>query len=226
MSCYKAVCFDLFDTLITFNEQKYDDLHRESVSRKGLNPEKFMAAWKATGPDALNGLIMTVSERYQTVLAKMELPAEVQEIVPDLLKAEATAVRTATKPVPGVREFLIHLLRRKKRLGLISNASCIGPLILQQLNWQHYFDEQVFSFAEKLWKPDPEIYLLACDRLGFPPQYVAFVSDGDGGELTGAADAHLDTIRFDPWNRYPDQPLPPGCFDCKNLTDLQMRLMI
>ncbi|HPQ39021.1 MAG TPA: HAD hydrolase-like protein [bacterium] len=226
MSCYQAICFDLFDTIIQFDEGKYTDVRRDGILKTGWDPNAFSEAWNATHQAALEGVFLTLDERYRAVLDRMKNREGEREILPQVMKLELAAIRAAVKPVPGMKDLLIYLLRKKKRLGLISNASCIGPVILEQLNWQHYFDEQVFSFAEKLWKPNPDIYLLACDRLGYPPQQAAFVSDGDGGELTGASDAGLDPIRFDPGNLYPDQPLPPGCFICRNTDELKYRLMI
>jgi putative hydrolase of the HAD superfamily len=37
-----------------------------------------------------------------------------------------------------------------------------------------------------LRKPDPRIYLLACEQLGVPPEDAIFVGDGANDELAGA----------------------------------------
>jgi putative hydrolase of the HAD superfamily len=48
------------------------------------------------------------------------------------------------------------------------------------------FDAEVFSCSVGLRKPDPRIYLLACDQLGVEPQETMFVGDGANDELAGA----------------------------------------
>ncbi|HEY8030652.1 MAG TPA: HAD family hydrolase, partial [Gaiellaceae bacterium] len=43
-----------------------------------------------------------------------------------------------------------------------------------------------FSSAVGLRKPDPQIYRLACERLGVEPHESVFVGDGGNDELAGA----------------------------------------
>lgn len=45
---------------------------------------------------------------------------------------------------------------------------------------------EVFSCSVGLRKPDPRIYLLACEELGVEPAEALFVGDGDNDELAGA----------------------------------------
>jgi HAD superfamily hydrolase (TIGR01509 family) len=44
----------------------------------------------------------------------------------------------------------------------------------------------LFSCAERVAKPDPEIYLRAMHRLGVEPQRAAYIGDGADDELAGA----------------------------------------
>ncbi len=63
-------------------------------------------------------------------------------------------------------------------------------------------------------KPEPEIYLIACHRLGVSPGRAAFVGDGGSGEFHGAGRAGLTpyaarwfTDRWPRWRRTRDNPL-------------------
>ena len=46
----------------------------------------------------------------------------------------------------------------------------------------------------KVRKPDPRIYLLACDRLAVEPQACLFVGDGGSRELSGAENAGMNAV--------------------------------
>jgi HAD superfamily hydrolase (TIGR01493 family) len=226
MGVYKAICFDLFDTLITFDVDRYRHSQREAVEAVGLDSQVFLALWDASAEPALQGEFQMMSDRYRHVLNEMHDAEKARNHLPDLLRAEKLSIQNAVQPVEGVADLFQRLLARGKLLALISNASCIGPLIVEIMGWHDYFTEQVFSFSEKVFKPDPAIYLLTTDRLGIQPERSVYVSDGDGAELSGAATAGMDTIRFDPTRQYPDQFLPPGCYDCRCMKTLEKRLFI
>jgi epoxide hydrolase-like predicted phosphatase len=63
---------------------------------------------------------------------------------------------------------------RGHRTGLISNSWGLG---IYERAPTDLFDEAVISGEVGLHKPQPEIYLLACDRLGVEPVEVVFVDD-------------------------------------------------
>lgn len=57
-----------------------------------------------------------------------------------------------------------------------------------------YIDVPVFSCDERIKKPSPRIYEIACDRLNVKPQECIYVGDGSSEELTGAAAIGMCTI--------------------------------
>jgi epoxide hydrolase-like predicted phosphatase len=61
------------------------------------------------------------------------------------------------------------------RTGLISNSWGLG--IYDRLDSTELFDVAVISGEVGLHKPQPEIYLLACERLGVEPTSAVFVDD-------------------------------------------------
>ena len=77
----------------------------------------------------------------------------------------------------------------------------------------HIFDLIVDSSHEGMRKPEPEIYLLTCERLGVSPDRAAFVDDipmnVEGAEAVG-----LHAIRFTTTEEVIEQlrPLFPRAF--------------
>jgi putative hydrolase of the HAD superfamily len=57
------------------------------------------------------------------------------------------------------------------------------------------FQSTVFSCAEGVAKPDPEIYLRAVRQLSARPATTLFIGDGGDDELTGAERAGLRACR-------------------------------
>ena len=76
----------------------------------------------------------------------------------EAMRAAVRAARTAGAPT-----------------GLISNS--FGTGIYKRGNFDGLFDAIVISGEVGLHKPEPEIYLLACERLGIEPAEAIFVDD-------------------------------------------------
>lgn len=220
---YMAVCFDLFDTLVLFDRDAYFSIREQGLQSAGIEVETFNSAWSSTRVASFDGTIRQMSDRYRLTFEKMNLKDDAR--IRQLYQTEIAAIRTAVHPVDGIQTLICDLRHHDIRIGLISNASCIAPMVLELIGWTSLFDQTVFSFLENLRKPDPEIYRVASRRLGFPVDRIAFVSDGDRCELTGAAAAGMKPIRFDPSGAYRHCPLPPGCVDCGELEILRNHLL-
>ena len=70
--------------------------------------------------------------------------------------------------------------------GLISVCSEEVATLWEESAFRGLFEVTVFSCTVGLAKPDPRIYLLACDQLGVEPGEALFVGDGANDELAGA----------------------------------------
>jgi epoxide hydrolase-like predicted phosphatase len=72
----------------------------------------------------------------------------------------------------------IEALRGRYRVGLLSN-SFLGAREREQARYglSRLAHDIVYSHEVHLAKPDPRIYLLACERLGVAPEHVVFVDD-------------------------------------------------
>lgn len=57
-----------------------------------------------------------------------------------------------------------------------------------------FFDDIVFSCEVGIAKPAPEIYQIACDRLGARAKDCVFLGDGGSDELSGALQVEMEPI--------------------------------
>ncbi len=105
----------------------------------------------------------------------------------------------ASEPRPMMLEALARLREAELRLGALTN------------NWTHaddgsesdgrralrdHFDVFIESSVEGLRKPDPEIYRLACERLGVAPEEVIYLDD-IGPNLKPARAMGMATIKVE-----------------------------
>lgn len=85
--------------------------------------------------------------------------------------------RAAQGPVHANVE-LIRRLRPGFRLGIVSNADrTLRARLTDGLGIAALFDDIVCSAEVGFAKPEPEIFVLACRRLGRPPAACVFVDD-------------------------------------------------
>jgi putative hydrolase of the HAD superfamily len=71
------------------------------------------------------------------------------------------------------------------------------PVLWPETQFHGLFDAEVFSCSVGLRKPDPRIYLLACEQLGVEPREAVFVGDGANDELAGAERVGMGAILFE-----------------------------
>jgi putative hydrolase of the HAD superfamily len=91
----------------------------------------------------------------------------------------------------GPDEEMLAAVRRARaggvRTGLISNS--MGEGRYDRGAFPELFDGVVISGEVGLHKPQPEIYLLGCERIGLPPEECVFVDDlrenCEGAEAVG-----------------------------------------
>jgi epoxide hydrolase-like predicted phosphatase len=78
------------------------------------------------------------------------------------------------RPEPLVIEAVAAAKRAGIRCGLLSNS---WGHRYDRSRWEELFDATVISGEIGMRKPDPEIYALAAERLGLPPDQIVFVDD-------------------------------------------------
>ena len=91
----------------------------------------------------------------------------------------------------GVDAEMLHVLSQLRSngwtIGIVSNATPDEVADWSECLLRDAVDDAIFSCQIGYMKPDPEIYNLACERLGISPTKTVFVGDGGFDELQGAA---------------------------------------
>lgn len=182
---FKAILFDLYDTLIWLDVDQSDLGRRELAARVGVPLERFMAVWRGSVNDRMLGKGNGLAGHVADTLTALGI-APTSDLIADLVAIERRRLGRSVHPYPSTVPVLEELGRRGYRLGLLSNVSDGAAFPIVHLGLPRLFDEMILSHEVGLLKPDPAIFQLACERLGAAPGETMFVADGGFGELDAA----------------------------------------
>ena len=103
--------------------------------------------------------------------------------------------RAHYSPFPGALDLLAELRHRGLKLGLITNGFAETHYEkLELLGLERSFDAVLCADEVGMLKPDPRIFLHACELLGTPPSRAAMVGDRYFRDISGAHEAGLFTV--------------------------------
>ena len=214
---FAAVLFDLDDTL-------HDDTHayqsatrdvaEEITAERGVDAEKIFQAyvegssqyWRALSVEHLKMPI--ADSRYDLWEAALAAAGiEDEAAIRKAAERYGERRRTYYTPFPSALELLAELRRRGKKLGLITNGFAETHYEkLELLGLERAFDAVLCADEVGMLKPDPQIFLHACELLETPPSRAAMVGDRYFRDITGAREAGLFTVYI----RVRDEKIPEG----------------
>jgi putative hydrolase of the HAD superfamily len=100
---------------------------------------------------------------------------------------------------PHLHTMLDALAVRGYRLGIVTNGrSPFQERNIAALGIRHYFGAVLVSEAERVRKPDPEIFLRAAARLQARVDEVVFIGDNPQADIAGAQRCGMKAIWFAP----------------------------
>ena len=193
MPAYRAVVFDFFGTL-TRSVQRGPQ-HAEIARSLGADPEAVRGVLDRTfrarargrygsAEATLRWVIEQAGGRPRTAQVRAGVPARINALKADTrLRADAVSVLDAIK-------------RRGLGTAMISDCTHELPAFLPGLPVAPLLDAKIYSVRLGVCKPDPQIYLAACDELGVQPQECLYVGDGGSHELSGAAAVGMTPVRL------------------------------
>ncbi len=186
---YRAVIFDLWQTLVPWNVDEANRYYDQMADLVGVERGRFREVWFAWGPKRETG---PMADHLRSIMVELEAEGDVHELI--ALRRDWT--KRTLVPRPDALETLAELRRRGHRLGLISVCTQEVPHVWDQTPLAGTLDELVFSCDVGISKPDPRIYEIACERLGVEPAECLFVGDGANDELPGAERVGMTAVQL------------------------------
>jgi len=190
---FQAVIFDLFGTLVDGFVSSVGQIHAELPAALQVPPEQFVQVWRQTSEMRTNGTFQTVEASIKYVCDNIGVQVTAEQIT-KAVKIRLRHISQALRPRPDAITTLARLKNEGHKIGLLSNCSIEIPILWPETEFAELFDSTIFSSRERLKKPDPRIYHIACDRLGVTPDACLYIADGENYELAAAADVGMQAV--------------------------------
>jgi len=227
---FKAVVFDLFDTIVTWDPKRLPAMEWKGRQIHSTMPWIFEAAESALGAryqqDAFirayittldevhternSQLIeITCHERFVRTLTRLEVSDQVERraIAERLTRIHMSGVRSVTA-APPARIEAVKRIARHYRLGLVSNFddSQAGHEIMLDTGVRDLFDAIIISADVGMRKPNPLIFKRILELMRLDAHDILFVGDTPHDDVLGAKRAGMHAA----WIRRPDKEIPEG----------------
>ena len=190
---FNTVIFDLFGTLVDDFVSSVGQMHQEMAAALAVPYEQFIRLWGQTAKMRIIGAFDTVEANIEYVCDTMKVHPRADQIS-NAVEIRMKYIRLALRPRPDADTTLRQLKEQSYQIGLLSNCSIEIPILWPETAFADLFKSPVFSSRERLKKPDPRIYHLACERLGVTPERCLYIADGEDHELTAAAQVGLHPV--------------------------------
>ena len=230
----RALAFDIQGTVVDFHEPLMR-LGAETNRRKGLTTDwsALAKAWRQLYREAMDAIIdgrrpfERVDRIYRAALDTLLDREGLSQGFSPQERDTINAVWTRLDPWPDSVAGLTRL-RRGHTLAALSNAG-MAALVSLVKHAALPFDAVLSAELAKSYKPNPAVYQLAVDYLGFAPEEIMMVAchtyDLDAAKAFGMRTAFVAR----PYEFGPDQPVataPEPRFDinARDLLDLADQL--
>ncbi len=202
MNTIKGVIFDLDGTLLD-TEKLYKRFWIEAARRLGYPMEEKHAL-----------MIRSLAAMYAEPLLKREVCPEFDYHAVRALRRqimEEFIDANGVEPKPGLLKTLGAIKERGLKIGLATaTPEHRARKYLRMVQAEAYFDAVTCADMVKRGKPQPDIYLLACERTGVAPANALAVEDAPTGIRAAHAAGCLPVMVPD--QDQPDEVLRALCF--------------
>jgi putative hydrolase of the HAD superfamily len=186
---YRAVVFDLWQTLVRWPAESAQQLNQRLAETWGADPETFHEVWLRRRMERELG---PIEPHLRSIAEELGLTGDMEAVLTMRRDWTFRSLVPREDAVPTLEE----LRRRGHLLGMISACSQDVPEVWSRTPFGTLFHSAVFSCSVGFSKPDPRIYALACDELGVAAADSLFVGDGANDELAGAERAGMTALQL------------------------------
>lgn len=191
---FKAVIFDLFGTLVDYlGSDEYHKALDEIAGILGVDPKAFLEIWRKSFDKRMVGEFSDLAANYHEVGRRLGVRFT-EEQVEETVRKRIDFTRLTLNPRDDSVSTLLALKEKGYKLGLISDCSMEVPVLWPELPFAKLMDVPLFSSTEGIRKPNPDIYLRACQRLGVKAEECLYVGDGSSDELAGAKRVGMTSV--------------------------------
>jgi FMN phosphatase YigB (HAD superfamily) len=243
MKTYKAVIFDLFDTLVDFDRTQIPTVTidgREIRSTAGetykvlvqhapqTTFETYYQALSAVTKELLairerDHLEIPARRRYEMLCDRLGMPpdAAAEHCIDGMLATHHRYMHDCTV-CPPERTQVLEALKARYALGLLSNfdSAETGLKILATHGLWSYFSPIHISEAIGYRKPRREAFLHTAEAMSVAPQEVLFIGDTFALDIVGAKSVGMDAAWFDRQKTPPDLDQAQPDYTITRLIDL------
>ncbi|EGT3617241.1 beta-phosphoglucomutase [Clostridium perfringens] len=171
----KAVIFDLDGVIVSTDEYHYQAWKSISDKEDIYFDRSINNRLRGVSRAESLEIVLEKANREYTQAEKEVLLEEKNNIYKYLLKN-----LSSSDILPGVSEVLDYLKSKKIKVA-IGSSSKNTSLILQKIGLLNSFDAIVDGTMIKKSKPDPEVFILAADKLNLLPEECIVVEDAKAG---------------------------------------------
>lgn len=190
---FQAVIFDLFGTLVGDFMSVAGQTHEEFAAILGVPYEPFIKLWREITGRRTMGEFQTVEASIDHVCNALGVPVNTEQMA-KAVEFRLEYTRRALVPKPDAVATLAELKHIAVKVGLLSNCSIEIPILWPETEFADLIENPIFSSRERLKKPDPRIYQLACERLAVAPENCLYIADGENYELAAAAKVGMHSV--------------------------------
>lgn len=167
----RAVIFD-YGKVISLPADLKD--HDEMVSLSGLDELTFERHyWELR--DRYDGGFLSCEEYFREIVARGGSAPLSEATLAAMVEADCRMWTHINEPMV---DWVLAVKRAGYKLGILSNlGDALVRHMLAHFEWLAAFDHLTWSSEHRLYKPQPEIYLLTLKALGVEPCEAIFIDD-------------------------------------------------
>jgi beta-phosphoglucomutase len=182
---YKFLLFDMDGTLVDtepVGPRIVEELFAEiGVSLTNAENDLFLKAWRR------DGTTITTPELLTELIAKYRIHMAADYFVRVFYDRYKAAIVSADE-LPGASNFMAAAKAGGKSMALVtSSRRDEAEAIIGHHKWDGYFDVLIGEEDITKFKPDPEPYQIAMQRLGATSEQCLVLEDAKNGALAGHA---------------------------------------
>lgn len=190
---HRAIIFDLFGTLVNGFMSVTGQTQEQFAAILGVPCEPFTKLWREITGRRTVGEFQTVEASIEHVCGALGISVNAEQMA-KAVEFRLEYTKRALTPKADAVKTLENLKQSGFKIGLLSNCSIEIPVLWSETEFADLIERPVFSSRERLKKPDPRIYHLACERLGVSPKDCVYVADGENYELTAAGEVGMHSV--------------------------------